>query len=153
MNIIINRQSVCMGDDIDDHSIIFTIDSSTRFSEIFQNLIKQNYFPNVYGDDVVWALICGEDDLISWKTKEDKLYSRFVTEEPAILSVKRWATSTVNFRYYSPPIKRAQHIFKMFRGSKFHIWHEGFMAEYETYCIPPTVEENWCKTLSGFLKT
>ncbi|MBD5465017.1 MAG: hypothetical protein HDR22_04245 [Lachnospiraceae bacterium] len=147
MEITINRQSVCMGDDIEDHAITYTIDSSTRFSGIFQDLIKERYFPSIAGNDVVWTLVCGKDDLMSWKTKEDKLYSRFVFEEPAILSVKRWRTAAIYFRYYSPPIKRAQQIFKMFGGSKFHIGHEGFMAEYETYGISQSMEEDWRKTL------
>lgn len=147
MDITISRESVCMGDDIEDHTLTYTIDSFTRFSDIFQGLRKKGYFPNISGNDVVWTLFYGENDLISWKTKEDKLYSRFVTEEPTVLDWIRWTTANINFKYYSPPIKRAQQIFKMFDGSKFHIWHEGFMPEYETYSIPLAVEENWRKAL------
>lgn len=147
MDIILNRESVCMGDDIDDHTLIYTIDSLVKFSDMFQNLIKKKYFPNISGNDVVWTLCYGEKDLISWKTKENKLYSRFAAEEPAILDWVHAAPAHVHFRYYSPPAKRAQQIFRMFGGSKFHIWHEGFMPEYETYCIPQAVEEDWRKAL------
>lgn len=148
VDITICRGSVCTGDDVEDHTISYTITASTRFSDIFQDLIKQKYFPNVSGNDVVWTLFCGNDDLMSWKTEEDRLYSRFVAGEPAILSVKRWAVDPViRFRYYSSPMKRAQHIFTMFDGSKFHIWHEGFMTEYESYSIPQNIEDKWRKTL------
>ena len=83
-------------------------------------------------------------------TKEDKLYSRFGDKEPTILSVERWtAYACIDFRYYSPPIKRAKYIFTMFGGSKFHIWHEGFMPEYESYCISRTMEDDWRKVLAG----
>ncbi len=143
MEIIIRRESVCMGDDADNHALKYSIGISTKFSDIFKDLINRKYFPNISDGDAVWTLFCGEDDLISWKTKENTFYSRFVTKEPTILSVKRWANPTIHFRYYSLPIKRARQIFKMFSGSKFHIWHEGFMNEYETYCIPKTVEEDW----------
>ena len=152
MDIRIRRESVCMGDDVDDHTITYTITSATKYSDIFQDLIKQNYFPNAYGNDVVWTLLfCGnddvKDDLISWKAKEDKMYSRFVDEEPAILSVKRWSSPVIYFRYYSSPTERAKKIFTMFNGIKFHIWHEGFMTEYESYCIPQNTEDEWRKTL------
>ena len=50
-----------------------------------------------------------------------------------------------NFCYYSSPIKRAQHIFTGFSGLKFHIWHEGFMPEYESYHIPQAIEDDWRK--------
>lgn len=148
MEITVSRQSVCMGDDIDDHTITYAIEQATTFSDLFRELIRQKYFPSIDGNDVVWVLHCGEDDLVSWKTKEDRLYSRFVTEEPTILSVKRWvSTAVVYFSYYSPSIKRAQHILRMFGGKKFHIWHEGFMPEYESYHITELIEEDWLKTL------
>ena len=148
MEITVSRQSVCMGDDIDDHTVTYTIEKDTTFSLLFRDLIRQNYFPSIDGNDVVWVLHCAEDDLVSWKTKENAVYSRFVTEEPTILSVERWETATaIHFRYYSPPIKRAQQIFKMFDGKKFHIWHEGFMPEYESYHIPESVENDWRKAL------
>lgn len=149
MDIIINRQSVCMGDDVEDHALTYTIGPDTKFSDVFQDLIGQGYFPNVSGNDVVWTLFCGKDDLISWKTKENKLYHRFVTGEPAILNVERWAAASIIFKYASPLMKRAQHIFQQFGGSKFHIWHEGFMFEYETYHIPQALEEEWRRTICG----
>ena len=148
MDISIYRQSVCMADDVDEHTFTYTIEPSTTFSDIFLDLIKQKYFPRVFGNDVVWSLFCGDDDLMSWKTKQNKLYSRFVDKEPTILSVKSWTTAGhINFCYYSSPIKRAQHIFTRFSGLKFHIWHEGFMPEYESYHIPQVIEDDWRKLL------
>jgi len=145
VEITICRKSVCSEDDVNDHAITYTLTSSTKFSDIFQDLIKQKYFPNISGNDVVWTLFCGKEDLISWKTKEDKLYSHFVFGEPTIYGVKNWVSSVITFEYYSSPIKRAQHIFTMFNGLKFHIWHEGFMTEYKSYSIPKSIEEEWCK--------
>lgn len=148
MDLKISRQSVCLADDVEDHAITYAIDASTRFSDVFRNLISQGYFPSIFGNDVVWTLFCGDEDLLSWKTREDKLYNRFVTVEMPILSVKRWATACeIYFRYYSPPIKRAQHIFLICGGKDSYIWHEGFKSEYDTYHISPTVEEEWRKTL------
>lgn len=147
MDISICRESVCMADDVDSHTCTYTIEPSTTFSDIFLDLIKQKYFPSF--SDVVWTLFCDGDDLMSWKTKENKLYSRFADEEPTILSVKRWTTTGhIDFQYYSSPIKRAQQIFTRFSGLKIHIWHEGFMPEYESYQIPQAIEDDWRKMLT-----
>ena len=143
MNIRIYRESVCMGEDTEDHSMIYTLSPADRFTDIFRDLIAQKYFPVTSQDNAVWTLFCSKDDLVTWKPKEDKLYSRFVTEEPAILSVKRWLNPVIKFRYYPSPIDRAQYIFTMFNGLKFHIWHEGFWPEYESYSIPQEVEDRW----------
>ena len=89
------RESVCMADDVDSHTRTYTIEPTTTFIDIFLDLIKQKYFPSVFGNDVVWTLFCGDDDLMSWKTKENKLYNRFVDEEPTILSSKRWTTAGI----------------------------------------------------------
>ena len=106
------RESVCMADDVDNHTRTYTIEPTTTFSDIFLDLIKQKYFPSVFGNDVVWTLFCGDDDLMSWKTKEINYIIVFVDEEPTILSSKRWTTAGhINFCYYPSPIKRAQHIF------------------------------------------
>ena len=147
MNITICRQSVCMADDGENHVISYRVLPSTTFSDIFQDLISRAYFPRISGNDVVWTLFCGNDDLISWKTKENQFYSRFVAGEPAILSVKCRMSPAIDFRYYSPPIKRAQQIFLRFHGSKFHLWHEGFGPEYKSYAIPRQVEAKWLQTL------
>ena len=148
MDITISRQHVCMGDDVDDHTLTYTIDASTKFSELFLELIKQKYFPNVSGGDGVWTLFCGQDDLMTWKIKENQLYSRVVDEEPTILSGKRWTTAVVNFKYCPSGLERARQIFTQFDGLKFHIWHEGFMPEYESYHISQAMENEWRKTLA-----
>ena len=147
MDIIIKRDSVCMGDDIEDHTLIYTITETTKFSDLFHDLIHQEYFPCVSGNDVVWTLYCGHEDLMSWKTKENELYSRFITEEPAIFNVEHRDVITISFKYYSSQLKRAEWIFKNFGGQKFHIWHEGFKDEYESYGVSPVTEDKWRNNL------
>lgn len=53
----------------------------------------------------------------------------------------------IYFEYYSPPLKRAKYIFKKFNGEKFHIWHSGFMTEYETYKVSKKLESEWLKEI------
>ena len=63
MDMSICRESVCMADDVDSHTRTYTIEPTTTFIDIFLDLIKQKYFPSVFGNDVVWTLFCGDDDL------------------------------------------------------------------------------------------
>lgn len=144
------RESVCMADDVYDHSFTYTVDPSTTFRNVFLELIKQNYFPNAWRN-VVWTLFSGDADLISWKTAEDNFYSRFIDEEkPVIHFLKEQATSVpIYFRYYSSPQNRAQYIFTRCCGSKFHMWHEGFLPEYKSYRISKATEHKWHKSLLG----
>lgn len=148
MDIRVNRQSVCMGDDVENHTVVYTVTSfSTKLSDVFRDLIDQKYFPNISGNDVVWTLYYDEDDVISWKTKENKLYDRFASKEPAVFSLQPCSRPTIQFRYYSSPLKRAQHIFLLFNGMKSHIQQQGYMPEYESYCVPKAVEDDWEKYL------
>lgn len=148
MKLTLWRESVCMADDVEDHTVTCTIDAGTRFSDLFEKLIGQKYFPNISGQDAVWTLFCGDEDLISWKPKDNAFYSRFVFGEPAILSVGRWASKDLHFKYYSPALKRARYLFTLFRGSKGFMGHEGFMEEYNSYAVPKALEEEWRKTFT-----
>ena len=150
MKITINRDSVCMADDMERHILSYPIRRSVKFTELFRALIQQGYFPHVSGNDVVWTLWVKGADLLSWVTKEDRIYSRFdETEEPTVRKwLSRASAKEIYFRYYSSPQKRAQYLFQTFNGEKYHIWHDGFMEEYESYHIPESVEEEWRKLLS-----
>ncbi len=146
MDIKISRQSVCLADDMEDHTITLPIGKDTRFSDVFRALIRQKYFPQIAGNDVVWTLFCGDDDVMSWKTKENRLYGRHIGREPAILDRKLWAEAgEVYFKYYSPPVRRAQYIYERSGGKECRIRQEGFGDEYESYHVPLAVETGWRK--------
>ncbi|MCD8028658.1 MAG: hypothetical protein LUF02_08380 [Erysipelotrichaceae bacterium] len=74
MVIKINRDSVCLADDINNHSTTYLIDEDTRFSDIFLDLIEQNYFPRVSQNNVVWTLVCENKDIVSWTTYDNKMH-------------------------------------------------------------------------------
>lgn len=149
MDIAVSRESVSMGDDVYDHTLMYTVDSDTRFSDLFQDLRKRKYFPHVSGNDVVWTLLYAGNDLMSWKTKEDSLYSHFAAGEPTVFDWTDGTLDRVYFKYYSPPMKRAQQIFKMADGSKSQMQYKGFLSEYESYSVPRAIEERWRKASSS----
>lgn len=108
MNITINRQSVCAGDDVTDHTFTYEINSKTSYSELFMYLINRRYFPTVSGNDVVWVMCCDAEDLVAWKTKENKLYSCCGDLQAPLArnhNLKNSATPAIFFRYYSATIK------------------------------------------------
>ncbi|WP_207694852.1 hypothetical protein DOK67_0003079 [Enterococcus sp. DIV0212c] len=79
MDIIIDRQSVCMGDDITSHKSTYKISNKKTFLELFEELIAKDYFPHIEGNDVVWILRFDGKDRIAWKTKKNKFYEYNMT--------------------------------------------------------------------------
>jgi hypothetical protein len=145
--IMINRSSVCLGDDIEDHKINIEISKEITFSDLFNKLIKENYFPGIFGNDVVWTLLYDNDDIVPWITKENKLFHHFIGEKPTIYSYRKKYEKSIFFKYYTPPLIRAEYIFKKFNGKHFHIMKEGFIKEYEYYKISNEMEKEWLKSM------
>lgn len=146
MQIKIDRQSVCMGDDMENHEMIQIMEEDTTFVELFKKLISKNYFPYLGNHDIVWVLRHNGQDIVSWKNKENKFYTCFTTNEPAIESVKRWRDNLdVVFIYYSSAQERAKSIFEKHGGNKFQMGHEGYLSEYQSYNISTELEKTWVK--------
>lgn len=74
MNIKINRDSVCIGDDIDNHSISVFMDNDASYDKLFNVLKEKRYFPSVSGNNVVWVLTAKHYECIfPYFTKTEKL--------------------------------------------------------------------------------
>lgn len=99
MEIIIDRQSVCMGDDVTSHETKNEVNEHITFLELFEELIAKNYFPHIQGNDVVWVLRFDGKDRIAWKTKENKFYEYNKTYCSISKNGKR--IPEVTFIYYS----------------------------------------------------
>lgn len=144
MRILINRESVCMGDDIDSHELIIDVDDGFNFKELFRYIINIGYLPNVWGNDVVWVMEYGKrTEIAVYQTATDLIFTAFIGEIPL---VKNWidnSKETVYLRYYSSREKRAKQIFLKYAGNAYHIWHEGFSEEYKSYHITKEKENNW----------
>lgn len=55
--IVLNRDSICMGDDCISHKKIFTIDDHMTMINLFEYLIK--YVPNMY--NAIWVIQSGKN--------------------------------------------------------------------------------------------
>ena len=99
MEIIIDRKSVCMGDDVVSHKTKNKINKHITFLELFSELIEKNYFPHIQGNDVVWVLRFDGEDRIAWKTKKNKFYE--YNKTCCSINKNRKRIPEVTFIYYS----------------------------------------------------
>lgn len=106
MEIIVDRQSVCMGDDVISHKTKNKVSEHITFLELFKELIAKNYFPHIQGNDVVWVLRFDGKDRIAWKTKKNKFYECDKTCCSISKNGKRFPE--VTFIYYSSVKKWAE---------------------------------------------
>lgn len=121
----------------------FSVDSNTRFSDIFHTLIGRGCFARPQGERPVWVLLCGDQDLVTWVSGENTFYDRFPFGEPPIASVPVWSTREVHFASYPDPLARAKAIYLYFAGAKPIMGHEGFLREYKSYQVTPEQEALW----------
>ncbi|MGX8834102.1 hypothetical protein ACWG0P_07800 [Amedibacillus sp. YH-ame6] len=63
----VNRNSVCMGDDCDDHRKTYNIDAKTTVSEFIYTL--SNYLPQM--KSVIWS-VCSEDGICGYLITDEK---------------------------------------------------------------------------------
>ena len=64
MKLAINRDSVCMGDDAVDHTIQFELPDDAQYEDLYNELKRQDYFPYIHGNNVVWVLTNKKYDCI-----------------------------------------------------------------------------------------
>lgn len=147
LSIKVNRDSVCMGDDVEDHQISINLTENMTFEELFHELIKNKYLPQIHGNDIVWVLTYKDNDLFTYVTKPNKIYSCFIDSAPRVATTVD-PTFSIIFKYFSSQNKRAEYLFKKYEGKKFHIWHEGYMNEYKSYNISKSQEQKWLSDLA-----
>lgn len=144
MRVLIDRESVCAGDDVEPHELNMDVDDELNFKELFRYIINKNYLPKIWGNNVVWVMEYGKNtEIASYQTATDVIHTTFID---AIPLVKHWldcTNETFFFKYYSSKEKRAKHIFLKHAGNAYHIWHEGLSEEYKSYHITEEMENNW----------
>lgn len=131
MKIRVNRQSVCMGDDVDDHSKVYELEETATYEDLFNSLKKDKYFPSVSGNNVVWVLTTSKTFCIfSYFTLREK-FSTGLTEKK--LQKICDSSDEVYLRYYSNPKRWKEKIYSMYNGDEYTMWRDGWMEEIK-YC-------------------
>ena len=132
MEIIIERDSVCMGDDcLAPHTRTYTLNDQATYTDLFECLKKDHYFPYISGNNVVWVLKNDHIDCIfSYFTKTDKFSVGLV--EKSLKNICR-NSNKLHLRYFSSPRKWKERIYQMYSGDEYTLWRDGWTDEIK-YC-------------------
>ncbi len=135
MNILINRDSVCLADDMTDHRKTYQVDDLSTYEDLFDILMNDNYLPPIYGNNVVWVLRSSKYDCIfSYFTKTGKMMPG-LSEKSLNKLFNNIIDSIVelDFEYYTTPLKWKERIYEMYKGNEYEMWHDGWTEEIK-YC-------------------
>ena len=131
MEIKVSRDSVCLADDMFDHTKTYQMGKNATYIRLFYKLKWDRYFPNVAGNNVVWVLTTERCECVfSYFTKTNK-FSMGICE----LYLRNICGSSceVHFKYYSSPEKWKEKILEMYKGDDYSMWRDGWVEELE-YC-------------------
>lgn len=119
MRIKVNRDSVCAGDDIDDHTKIFYLDNDATYEDLFHLLKENKYFPNISGNNVVWVLTNTHYNCIfSYLTKTDKFFKGLSENKMKKICD---TSDEVFLKYYSNPQKWKKEIQTIYHGDTYSV--------------------------------
>lgn len=132
MKVIVERSSVCMGDDcLAPHARIYTLNDDATYMELFECLKNDNYLPAVSGNNVVWVLTNEHHNCIfSYFTKTDK-FSMGLVEKYLKTICKD--SNKLMFKYYSGPQRWKESIYRMYNNDEYAMWKDGWGEEIK-YC-------------------
>lgn len=132
MQVIVERDSVCMGDDcLAPHTRVYTLHEDATYVELMECLNKDRYLPSVSGNNVVWVLTNEHYSCIfSYFTKTDTLSSG-LTER--LLKTICKDSNQLKFKYFSGPQKWRDGIYRMYNNDESAMWKDGWREEIR-YC-------------------
>lgn len=131
MKIKINRQSVCLGDDMEDHMKTYQLDNDTTYEEFFHILKEDNYFPGISGNNVVWVLTTKKSDCIfSYFSRTGKFSAGLVEKKLTNICD---VSGELFLKYFTTPMKWKEKIQLMYDGDTYSMWRDGWLKEIK-YC-------------------
>ncbi len=131
MEIRINRRSVCMGDDVENHSKILHMCKYATYKDLFKRLKREKYFPNVEGNNAVWVLATKEHFCIfAYFTLTQKLCMGLLEKRLRILCK---SSTDMFLEYYASPLKWKEKIESEYHHDTYTMWRDGWLDECE-YC-------------------
>lgn len=129
MEIIINRESVCMGDDCFTHQKTYVFNDNATYMDLFATIKNDNYLPSM--SNVVWVLTNENCSCIfSYFTKTDKL--SMMLSEKALKTICK-DSNKLRFEYYSSPQRWKEHIYRLYNNDEYTMFKDGWYEEIK-YC-------------------
>ena len=132
MTITINRDSVCAGDDVFDHRQTIELSENATAKDLFKELKRIRFFPQVTGNNVVWVLTNRTNPfwIFSYFTRHEKLFQ----SDPALgLSLLDDGSGQFRLKYYASPAKWKDRILQEYGEDSYSRWKDGWEAEIK-YC-------------------
>lgn len=130
MKVIIERESVCMGDDcLASHTRKYNLNNDATYIDLFEAIKIDNYLPSM--SNVVWVLTNEHCSCIfSYFSKTEKLSMR-LTEKYLKNICKN--PNKFRFEYYPSPQRWKEHIYHMYNNDEYAIRKDGWYEEIK-YC-------------------
>ena len=100
MRIIIDRDAVCAGDDMNHHREEFVVPDDITIAGLFE-FLEFKYIPVIAGNNVVWALYHQDVEVGTYFTKIQSFINGNVLLSSIISNSER--DNTFYLRYYSHP--------------------------------------------------
>ena len=123
MDIIIERNSVGMGDDcLAPHKVTYSLSEDATYVDLLECVKNDNYFPSVSGNNVVWVL--GNDRhncIFSYYTKTDKVFERLPEKLMRNICPD---SDKLKFKYYCSPQRWKDSICRMYNDAENLAWKE-----------------------------
>lgn len=74
IKLVLDRSSVCMGDDAMSHKTEIELDSGGRLSDLVNKIYEINYLPTISGGKATWILYYGKSPLAVMTQEEEVFY-------------------------------------------------------------------------------
>ena len=121
---MIDRDSICMGDDVSDHRIEIGLSDDATYQELFHRLRKMNYLPA--SSHCVWVMTNTRHFCICSFFKEIDRFSPGSVENR--LSVLDDGSHLFRMKYYSPS-EWKEKILAEYDNDTYNLWKDGWMEE------------------------
>jgi hypothetical protein len=129
MKIIINRESVCMGDDCLNHQKTYVFKDNATYIDLFETIKNDNYLPSM--SNAVWVLTNENYSCIfSYFTKTNKLSMRL--SEKSLKTICK-GSNKLRFEYHSSPQSWKEHIYHLYSNDEYTMLKDGWYEEIK-YC-------------------
>lgn len=129
MKITVNRSSVCMGDDINDHERMVELKDGASCRDLLDFLRSSGFFACVSGNNVVWVLTAGGVCILVYYTKTGRV-SQLIPETRLARICEK---GKLHFNYYCSPANWRSVIESCFISSDPLIKRDVWLAECD-YC-------------------
>lgn len=132
IEVIVERDSVCMGDDcFAPHARTYTLKDDATYKDLFKCLKKDKYFPSISGNNVVWVMTNTDFWCIfSYFTKTDKFSMGLMLYDLKTICQK---SNKLTLKYYTSPKEWKEKIYRMYNNDEFALGRDGWCEEAK-YC-------------------